>query len=220
MRIYNDDVGEVRYIASMGYDSTPARSARVSYHDQSTSSPLQMTDRDVKLIEYLVRRGETSPFSHCAATLKMSVPLFVRSQIMESSGFTFTEEDQSTAPNISFWMPEELRDCDDDETVEESDHWLQCWSQHHTNCAAFYELMLASGVAKSQARAVLPQSLYSHFWMSGNLNSWVKFLRLRLDPHTQPETLAVAKAVRFILMKHFPISLGALLGELAHEELH
>ena len=198
MRIYNDDVGEVRYIASMGYDSTPARSARVSYHDQSTSSPLQMTDRDVKLIEHLVRQGETSPFSHCAATLKMSVPLFVRSQVMESDGFTFTEEDQSTAPNISFWTPEELRGCDDDET----------------------ELMLASGVAKDQARAVLPQSLYCHFWMSGNLNSWVKFLRLRLDPHTQPETLAVAKAARFILMKHFPISLGALLGELAHEELH
>lgn len=220
MRIYNDDVGEVRYIASMGYDSTPARSARVSYFDQSTSSPLQITDRDVKLIEYLVRQGETAPFSHCAATLKMSVPLFVRSQIMESDDFTYTEEDQSIAPNISLWIPEELRGCDDDETVEESDHWLECWDQHHTNCAAFYELMLASGVTKSQARAVLPQSLYSHFWMSGNLIHWVEFLRLRLTPYTQPETLAVAKAARCILMKHFPISLGALLGDLAYEESH
>jgi len=73
--------------------------------------------------------------------------------------------------------------------------------------------MLASGVAREQARAILPQSTYTHFWMSGNLNNWAKFLRQRLDSHSQPETRAVASAARDILMQHFPISLSALLDD-------
>ena len=228
MRIYDDDVGEVRYVSSMGYDSTPAHSARVSFYSETTSSQMQMTDRDVRLIRYLADHHHTSPFEHIAATLQISCPLFVRSQIMRHRTFSYNEVSRRyTSDRIEFWMPDELREqhqtslqCSTDEAVQESDHWLQCWDQHHVNCAAFYELMLASGVAREQARAVLPQSLYTHFWMSGNLNNWAKFLKLRLDPHSQPETRAVAIAARYILMQHFPISLGALLGELAHDESH
>jgi len=221
MKIYADDIGEVRYVSHMGHDSTPAHSARVSFYDATTSSRLHVTARDVSLIKYLARHGHTSPFEHCNATLKITCPLFVRSQIMRHRTFSYNEVSRRyTSERLQFWVPSALRgqhekslQCSSEEVVEESEHWLECWRKHSENCQMFYELMIASGVAREQARAILPQSLYTHFWMSGNLNNWARFLRLRLDPHSQPETRAVAVAARDILMKHFPVSLGALLGD-------
>ena len=221
MKIYDDGIGEVTYVAHMGHDSTPAHSARVSLYEEATSSKLQMTNRDAMLIKYLAKHGHTSPFEHCAATLKITCPLFVRSQIMRHRTFSYNEVSRRyTSEDVQFWTPSALRaqhqkrlQCSTDEVVHESDHWLQCWDQHHENCMTFYQLMLASGVAREQARAILPQSTYTHFWMSGNLNNWAKFLKQRLDSHSQPETRAVASAARDILMQHFPISLSALLDD-------
>jgi thymidylate synthase (FAD) len=228
LKIYQDDIGEVKYVSHMGHDSTPAHSARVSFYNESVSSQLQMTERDAKLIRHLADHSHTSPFEHISATIKLTVPMFVRSQIMRHRTFSYNEVSRRyTSENLQFWQPHKLRQqaeknlqCSVESSVEEEAHWLDCWQTHHENCAAFYHLMLASGVCREQARAVLPQSTYTHFWMSGNLNNWAKFLKLRLTEHCQPETRVVAEAVRDILMYHFPVSLGALLNEQAYQTTH
>ena len=56
--------------------------------------------------------------------------------------------------------------------------------------------------------------------MRGNLNNGAKVLKLRLDPHSQPETKVIADAIRYILHKPFPISSAALLGDLAYVKEH
>jgi len=71
--------------------------------------------------------------------------------------------------------------------------------------------MLERGIAREQARAVLPQGCYTTFYMTGNLHNWVHFLKLRLDGHAQPEVRVVAKAIRDKLSELFPVSINALL---------
>jgi len=228
MKVYNDDIGEVLYVSHMGSDSTPAHSARVSLYQLSSSSRLQMTDRDAKLIQYLADHHHTSPFEHCALTVQIKCPLFVRSQIMRHRTFSYNEVSRRyTSDYIEFWRPQQLRkqhdkrlQCSTNESIEYQERWLELWDQHHRNCLDLYNAQIEQGMAREQARAVLPQSLYTQFWMSGNLNNWAKFLKLRLDPHSQPETKVIADAIRYILHKHFPISSAALLGDLAYVKEH
>lgn len=74
-----------------------------------------------------------------------------------------------------------------------------------------YQDMLDSGIAPELARIVLPQSLYTEFYMSGNLRAWSHFLHLRLDGHAQKEVQDVAQMVADILTPLFPVSMQALL---------
>ena len=74
-----------------------------------------------------------------------------------------------------------------------------------------YNAMLKNGVAPELARTLLPQNLYTEFYMSGNLRAWAHFLSLRLDDHAQKEVQDVAKMVQDILDPLFPVSMKALM---------
>ena len=78
---------------------------------------------------------------------------------------------------------------------------------------AIYQELIARGVSRETARLVLPVSLYTSFWMSGNLHNWCKFIRLRTTEHVQLETRLAAEAVRTQLLERFPISVKALLSD-------
>jgi thymidylate synthase (FAD) len=69
-----------------------------------------------------------------------------------------------------------------------------------------YEMLLESGVSREQARGVLPQNMYTMFWMSGNLHNWYKMLKLRLHEHTQLETRLIAEAMIAHIDGKFPIT--------------
>jgi thymidylate synthase (FAD) len=72
-----------------------------------------------------------------------------------------------------------------------------------------YRTLLEVGIAREQARAILPQSLYTEFYMSGNLLNWLKFLQLRDTEHAQPETRRVAQAVLALLDDLYPATIQA-----------
>jgi thymidylate synthase ThyX len=63
------------------------------------------------------------------------------------------------------------------------------------------------------ARAILPQALYTTFYMTGSVHNWVKFLKLRLDEHAQIETQLMAKAIKQDLFELYPITMKAMMGE-------
>src|SRR5690606_6047251 len=73
-----------------------------------------------------------------------------------------------------------------------------------------YDRLLEEGAAPEQARMILPQNMYTEFYMTGNLRAWEHFLSLRLDAHAQKEVQDVAKMVEDILMPLFPVSMQAL----------
>ena len=74
--LYGDGIGSVEYVDHLGSDLTVVNAARVSFG--STRSSIE--ERDIKLINYLMKHKHSSPFEHCSVTLRFTVPLFIRSQ--------------------------------------------------------------------------------------------------------------------------------------------
>ena len=217
MNIYDDGIGEVTLIQSMGDDNTPALAARVSFAKMTTQS--EMTQRDESLINYLAINRHTSPFEHISATFLITCPLFIARQIQRHRTFSYNEISRRyTSKDIEFYIPRSLRkqaetnlQCSLPIDIPRSAEFTRLIKDHTQVCLSFYNTLLDQGVSREQARAVLPQSMYTSFWMSGNLLNWSKFLRLRLDEHAQPEASEVAQAVQSELLERYPTSLGALL---------
>lgn len=83
----------------------------------------------------------------------------------------------------------------------------------HLEILHLYEDMVSAGICREQARAVLPQSLITRFYMGGNLRNWAHFVKLRKDSHAQAEVRVIAERIEKKLRELWPNSVGALLGE-------
>ena len=216
MNIYEGQ-GYVTLINHMGHDHTPALAARVSFANIDYSS--EMSERDTKLIHYLAKHQHTSPFEHQQATFIIDCPIYVARQIMRHRTFSFNEVSRRyTSEALDFHLPSSLRaqadknqQCSTNETVKRSEELLELIEHHQELSHSMYEELLSSGVSREQARAVLPLSLTTTFWMSGNLLNFSKFLKLRLSEHSQHETREVAEAILSELSYIWPVSMSALL---------
>ena len=221
MHIYNDGIGEVILLDSMGSDETPAQAARVSFSKLSRDITNGMSDKDAKLIRYLAAHGHTSPFEHVSATFELTVPLFVARQIMRHRTFSFNEVSRRyTSKGLKVYQPKEIRrqaeanlQCSSDELPDDLDHCQALFNSSAATSMAIYQELIARGVSRETARLALPVSLYTSLWMSGNLHNWIKFVRLRTTEHVQLETRLAAEAIRAQLLERFPISVSALLND-------
>lgn len=221
MRIYNDSVGEVILLDTMGSDETPAQAARVSFSKLSRDITNGMSDKDAKLIRYLAAHGHTSPFEHVTASFELTVPLFVRAQIMRHRTFSFNEISRRyTSKAIAIYHPQEIRrqaeknlQCSSDEFPEDLETCKQIFRDSARDSVSDYNSLLRRGVSRETARVVLPNGLYTSFWMSGNLHNWCKFIRLRTTEHVQLETRLAAEAIKAQLLERFPVSVKALLSD-------
>jgi len=83
-------------------------------------------------------------------------------------------------------------------------------NRHLENSQHLYKRLLDSGVAREQARMVLPLTTATKIHMTGSVRSWVHFLELRDDNHAQKEIQLVAKEIKNIFIKEFPIISKAL----------
>jgi len=212
--IYNDKTGGVELIDYMGSDATIVNAARVSFLKDNRT---EISERDKQLIKFLAEHKHTSPFEHAVITFRLTVPLFIRSQIMRHRTFSYNEVSRRyTSEKVQVWAPDEWRG--------QHPKDLQCSSgvitdatidEMYQNSVAVsfrvYQSMLERGVAREMARAVLPQGVYTTFYMTGNLHNWAHFLRLRLDSHAQEEVRVLARAVRDELAELYPQSINALL---------
>lgn len=207
MKIYNDDIGEVVLIDSMGSDKTIVNSARVSYG----KSIDEIDDRDIKLIKYLYDHKHTTPFESCMMTFRFTVPLFVRSQHHRHRTWKFNEISRRyTSDNLQFYIPGVWRIQSDSSKqasiVGDLDHESQTkYLRYHCDKSLeLYNDMISGGIAKEMARMVLPQNLYTVYYGTIDLKNAIDFLRLRLHPHAQKEIRDVANAMRTIMKDLFP----------------
>lgn len=220
--VYGDGIGEVVLVDYMGDDARAAQAARVSFDKDELDDIFQseLTSRDEKLLNFLIRERHTSPFEHSVLTFKLTVPMFVRSQIMRHRTMSYNEVSRRyTSENIQVWMPEQLRmqseknlQCSSDEQLSAEAHEaaIAVMTISMTTALAAYERLLELGVAREQARAVLPGALYTSFWMTGSLHNMVHFLRLRLGAHAQPEAQVVAQAMLEQIEAVFPKTIKAM----------
>lgn len=210
---YGDSYGGVALIDAWGNDKRAVDAARVSFNKNKSNDDL--TARDVKLIEFMIKEGHTSPFEHSGLTMKIVCPLFVRSQLMRHRTFSFNEVSRRyTSEDLRVYTPTELRaqakrnlQCSVDGThVDNEDELVEEVESAALASVSTYEMLLESGVSREQARGVLPQNMYTMFWMSGNLHNWYKMLKLRLHEHTQRETRLIAEAMLAHIEERFPIT--------------
>jgi thymidylate synthase (FAD) len=211
------DHGYVKLIDSMGTDITPAESARRSYGATARG----WDEGDGKLIERLLRDGHTSPFEFNEIVLEMQAPIFVARQLVRHrtaswSEFSMRYADASrVSGQILFYTPDQFRlqsginaQLSYAGTLDESVVKARYRAAVREALGAYNDLIVA-GVAREQARAVLPTCVYTKWRWKQDFHNLTKMLKLRNAPDAQYETQLYAQAVREIALSVWP-QLGAL----------
>lgn len=187
--------------------------ARVSNPDNQDSS-------NTRLLNYCMEHGHVSPFEMANACLMIETTRDIGRQILRHRSFSFQEFSQRYQSVDKLPEPE-LRECRMQDTknrqnsIEADDERLARWWQREQQrqldtAMSAYDAALAQGIAKEQARALLPEGLtMSRMYMNGTMRSWVHYLKQRLDPSTQKEHREVAQAALDCLRTVAPITLGA-----------
>jgi thymidylate synthase (FAD) len=175
------------------------------------------TETSEKLIRYLIKHKHWSPLEMVSACLEITTTRDIARQILRHRSFSFQEFSQRYADptkDMSFVVREaRLQDEKNRQnSIETDDRMLQIeWerAQQRVIYAARreYEWAITNGIAKEQARAVLPEGLIeSRLYMNGTLRSWVHFIELRSENGTQKEHREVALACAKVIAEIFPMT--------------
>ena len=180
-----------------------------------------------KLIGYLIREQHWSPFEMVSVTMEITTTRDISRQILRHRSFSFQEFSQRYAVSENFTSREarlqdtknrqnsiEIMDEDDGKGGEGSDfnkydglieQWTMKQREVIRKSQEVYEWALANGIAKEQARAVLPEgNTETTLYMAGTLRSWIHYCDLRRGNGTQKEHMVVAEKCWNVLQTHFP----------------
>lgn len=167
-----------------------------------------------KLIRYLIKHSHWSPLEMVSACLEIETTRDIARQILRHRSFSFQEFSQRYAVADLGWDYREARLQDHknrQNSIETADADLTVWwdaqQKYITNIVEdVYAKALEKGIAKEQARAVLPEGITtSRVYMQGTLRSWLHFIELRSGPETQKEHREVAVACAEALATIFPM---------------
>ena len=169
-----------------------------------------------KLLSYMIREGHWSPFEMVHLTIEIETTRDIARQILRHRSFAFQEFSQRYADptkELKFVDREaRLQDPTNRQNSIELDtdsDLHHAWKQEQLNVVSSamdtYTWAIINGIAKEQARAVLPEGLIeSKLYMSGNLRSWIHYCQLRMGHGTQLEHIKIAKKCWDILKEEFP----------------
>ena len=175
------------------------------------------TETSEKLVRYLIKHNHWSPFEMASITLEINTTRDIAHQIVRHRSFAFQEFSQRYADPAAMGYPFELRECrmqdeaNRQNSVETTDHTLTAkWilTQKRVIAAAegAYNWAIENGIAKEQARAVLPEGLTkTRLYMSGTVRSWIHYIDVRTTPGTQKEHMEVARECAYTINKFFPM---------------
>mgnify|MGYP001982912064 FL=1 len=171
-----------------------------------------------KLLGYLIREDHWSPFEMVHMTMEIKTTRDIARQILRHRSFSFQEFSQRYA-EATEWETREARLQDlknrqnsmetDDPEINEM--WNVVQKKLIKNAEDAYKWALEQGIAKEQARAVLPEgNTMSTLYMAGSLRSWIHYCQLRTGNGTQKEHIKVAEKCWEIIEQHFPDVVKAL----------
>ena len=176
-----------------------------------------------KLIRYLIKHQHWSPLEMVSACLEITTTRDIARQILRHRSFSFQEFSQRYADptkDLKFVLRDARRQDDKnrqnsidlDIQTNDADRFLQYqWERMQENVIEqarnAYEWAIKSGIAKEQARAVLPEGLIeSRLYMNGTLRSWIHFIELRSSNGTQKEHQLVALECARVIAEIFPMT--------------
>lgn len=198
--------GYVRYIDHMGTDLRIVEAARISY-----KSPSKGEEADKKLLTYLFKNRHTSPFEQCSITFNIKFPIFLMRQFVRHRTFRLNEwSGRYSELADEFFVPQKWRAQDDKNKqagvgeLDGQENLTRICESAYSAAYDYYQSLLRHGVAKEQARFVLPVGIYTEIYVNCDLHNLMHFLRLRQDGHAQAEIQDVANAMRAIAEQLFP----------------
>jgi thymidylate synthase (FAD) len=210
---------KAEFISNMGSDGTVCDAARVSF-DKAASN--YTADQNARLIKYLASHGHFTPFTHPQITLRYTVPIFVaRQEFKHIVGFTRNEVSRRYVDDTpEFFKPEVWRSRPEGSVKQgsgdvhpDSDQFHQEYRHALHACLDCYQSMIEEGVAPELARMVLPQSMYTSYYVTGSLAAFARFYNQRSDSHAQVEIQQLAEQVNKIIAPLYPVSWAALTGK-------
>jgi thymidylate synthase (FAD) len=174
------------------------------------------TETSEKLIRYLVRHQHWSPLEMVSACCEITTTRDIARQILRHRSFSFQEFSQRYADptqELDFVLREaRLQDpANRQNSIDTQDNLLQIEWERAQKRVLFavrdaYAWAIKNGIAKEQARAVLPEGLTeSRLYMNGTLRSWIHFIELRSANGTQREHQEVARACAQVIAAIFPM---------------
>ena len=212
------DKGYIEVVDVLGDDLTPVNAARVSFGGRSEN----FTDKDKRLSKFLIKHKHFSPFRHQHVMMIIKAPEFVMRQWYKHVVGIETTSNHPTKDHAwneisgryvaysDFYMPKDFRAQSDDNKqaseglVDNQKEALQLWQEAQQSSIEAYENMIAMGMAKEQARSILPLTVYTEVWWTASFQSIMNFIELRDEATAQVEIQVYAKALKGIMLDVFP----------------
>jgi thymidylate synthase (FAD) len=180
------------------------------------SNPANQGKDGTKLINYLIENKHWSPLEMASACFEIETTRDIARQILRHRSFSFQEfsqryADVSAIQDEYIYREARLQDAKNRQnSIENTDEELQSWFDYQVHSIQYaarqiYEEALKRGIAKEQARCVLPEGLtMSRLYMTGNIRSWKHFVDLRSGNGTQKEHQSIAQAIGEQLKEQLP----------------
>ena len=189
----------------------------------SNPSNQDNTETSERLLRYLIREKHWSPFEMVSACLEVTTTRDIARQLLRHRSFSFQEFSQRYADptqDLNFVMRQarlqdtknrqnsiELSDMmDSDERVDLELNWYKQQAEVVNAARKSYEWAIENGIAKEQARSVLPEGIMeSRLYVNGTIRSWIHYVDLRSGNGTQKEHIELARACSTALEPVFPM---------------
>ena len=189
-------------------------------HMARVSNPANqgMSSDPSRLIRYLIKNQHWSPFEMVSVVMEIETTRDIARQILRHRSFSFQEFSQRYADpvkELTFTTRQaRLQDPKNRQnSIEGVDPYVQAgWEEVQRNVIeqskTAYKWAIDNGIAKEQARAVLPEGLtVSRLYMAGTLRSWIHYIQLRSENGTQKEHMEIAKACAKVIAEILPLEI-------------
>lgn len=189
---------KVELLEIFGNDDMVANAARVSFGKEASNYTVEQNE---KLIKYLAEHGHTSPFRHPQLQYRITCPIFVERQLFKHQvGLTANSisgryvDFKDNYYKIDDWRMQSNSSKQGSEGLIDKQNEANVLQDMVVNvCQNVYQELLSLGVAKEQARSILPLNLETTFIWTGSLLAYINFWKLRITRDTQVETMQIAQ---------------------------
>jgi len=216
------DKGFIEVVDSLGNDLTVVNSARVSFGKRKE----KWDKSDERLVKYLAKHKHYSPFRHLQVQFHVKAPEFVMRQWYKHVVGIETTSNSSTKDHAwneisgryveydEFYEPTIFRkQSDDNKQASEGQFEGQAeiavaanWKQAHSMTLTAYKNMIDAGMAKEQARCILPLTLYTEVYWTASFQAVMNFIELRNEKTAQIEIQDYAKVLLDLMLEVYPMT--------------
>lgn len=190
--------------------TTPDSEKLIAYCAR-VSSNNQDNPESEKLLKYLITHKHWSPFEMCNMCVEIETSRAIAQQILRHRSFSFQEFSQRYAQVQDVEVYEARRqdtknrqNSIDDMSQEDKEWFIEAQAETWANASVMYDEALKRGIAKEQARFLLPLNTQTKIYMNGTLRSWIHYIDLRASNGTQKEHMDIANEIKRIFMEEFP----------------